>query len=117
MATDLGKVLKKIRVDNNEILLDMAQKLEVSPAFLSKVENGLKKPPAEWEQKLIQQYDLSELQKDEISKYMFEAINNKSIDISSYSCTEKNVMMAFARNINALGEEKLKAIQNIIDDN
>lgn len=116
MATDLGKVLKKIRIDNNEILLNMAQKLEVSPAFLSKVENGLKKPPVEWEQKLIQLYDLSEQQREQLSRYMFEAINSKSIDVSSYSCMEKNVMMAFARNINALGEEKLKAIQNIIDE-
>lgn len=116
MATNLGKLLKKIRIDNNEILLNMAQKLDVSPAFLSKVENGLKKPPISWEGKLIQHYNLSAAQKDELSKYMFEAINNNSIDISSYSCAEKEVMMAFARNISALGEEKLNAIKNIVDN-
>ena len=33
MVTELGKFLRKIRIDNNELLLDMAQTLNVSSAF------------------------------------------------------------------------------------
>ena len=42
-ATALGKFLRKIRVDNDERLYDMAKRVEVSSAFLSGVENGRKK--------------------------------------------------------------------------
>ena len=42
MLTSLGKFLRKLRIDNNELLKDMAQKLNVSVSFLSAVENGKK---------------------------------------------------------------------------
>ena len=40
MLTALGRFLRKIRIDRNELLKDMADKLEVSASFLSAVENG-----------------------------------------------------------------------------
>ncbi len=33
MLTDLGKISRKLRIDNNELLLDMATYLGVSTAF------------------------------------------------------------------------------------
>lgn len=38
--TVLSKTLWKIRYNRNEILMDMAKKLKVSPAFLSKIQEG-----------------------------------------------------------------------------
>ena len=43
MYTSLGRFLKKLRLENEEHLYDMAVKLKVSSAFLSKVENGKSK--------------------------------------------------------------------------
>ena len=43
MITPIGKFLRKLRIDTGEILKDMAEKLHVSPSFLSAVENGKKK--------------------------------------------------------------------------
>lgn len=45
MLTGIGKFLRKLRIDNEEILKDMADALGVSSAFLSAVENGRKKMP------------------------------------------------------------------------
>ena len=42
MTTNFGKFCRKLRIDNDELLYDMAAKLGVSSAFLSKVENGKK---------------------------------------------------------------------------
>ena len=42
MLTALGKFLRKLRIDNGEILKDMADKLGVTASFLSAVENGKK---------------------------------------------------------------------------
>ena len=40
MANNFGKFCRKLRIDRGEILADMAKKLGVSSAFLSKVETG-----------------------------------------------------------------------------
>ena len=45
MAIKLGKFFRKLRIENGEVLYDMAMKLEVSSSFLSRVENGKKRPP------------------------------------------------------------------------
>lgn len=38
MATNYGKVLRKIRVDRDELLKDMAGKLGITSAYLSSIE-------------------------------------------------------------------------------
>ena len=53
MLTDFGKELRKIRIDNNEFLKDMANKLGVTVSYLSAVENGKRDIPDEWLDKII----------------------------------------------------------------
>ena len=45
MVNSFGKFCRRLRIDRGELLADMANRLGVSSAFLSKVENGGKKPP------------------------------------------------------------------------
>ena len=45
MLTSIGRFLRKLRIDQGEILKDMAEKLGVTVSFLSSVENGKKKCP------------------------------------------------------------------------
>ena len=52
MLPSIGRFLRKLRIDNGEILKDMAEALGVSSAFLSAVENGKKKMPEGWIEKL-----------------------------------------------------------------
>ncbi|MDO4594477.1 MAG: helix-turn-helix transcriptional regulator [Tissierellia bacterium] len=59
MLTELGIYLRKLRLDNHEIMKDMAKKLEVSTSFLSAVENGKKKMPESWIDRLVDLYDLN----------------------------------------------------------
>ena len=40
MINDLGKMLRKIRIEEDERLLDMAENIGVSVAFLSAIETG-----------------------------------------------------------------------------
>jgi len=45
MTTEIGKELRKLRIDRDERLLDMSERLEKSSAFISAVERGTKTPP------------------------------------------------------------------------
>ena len=85
MLNKLGLFCRKLRLDNRELLLDMASKLGVSSAFLSKVENGKSKPPTDWESRIINLYSLDIRQKQELKEAFLDALNYKSIDIQNYS--------------------------------
>ena len=63
MTTELGKFLRKLRIDKNEILLDMANKLGVSPSFLSSVEIGKRQMPPMWNIRICKLYALTDAQK------------------------------------------------------
>lgn len=108
MVNSFGKFCRKLRIDRNELLYDMAAKLGVSSAFLSKVENGKKKPPEEWKDILIREYDLNERQIKELNQYMYEAQNYNSIDISHMNDNDRMLMLSFARRFNNIDKSKLK---------
>ena len=117
MVNNFGKFCRKLRIDNDELLYDMAKKLGVSSAFLSKVENGKKKPPKDWEDLLIQKYDLNEMQIRELKKGIFEAQNYDSIDISGMSDNDRMMMLSFARKFNNIDKNKLRSfLESEADD-
>ena len=108
MVTALGKFCRKLRIDKGELLFDMAEKLDVSTAFLSKVENGRRKPPEEWEDKIIELYNLEGNRKSEFEDCFFRAKNADSIDIRNYDDENKNLMLSFARKFETLDKEALR---------
>ena len=44
MLTSLGKYLRTFRIQQGELLKDMATLLDVAPAYLSSIENGKRLP-------------------------------------------------------------------------
>ena len=108
MVNNFGKFCRKLRIDKNELLYDMAAKLGVSSAFLSKVENGKKKPPKEWRETLINSYELNEKEIQQLDQCMFEAQNYDSIDISYMNESDKMMMLSFARKFNSIDKDKFK---------
>ena len=100
--TDFGRFCKKLRIDNDELLADMADNLGVTSAFLSQVEHGRKKPPKEWETQIQELYKLNEVQVKELNDSIYRAINSECIDMTSYNLGEKELMLSFARRIKSL---------------
>jgi transcriptional regulator with XRE-family HTH domain len=95
----------------------MAKKLGVSSAFLSQIENGGKKPPKNWEEDFLAKYDLDEVQEREFRECVFEATNSKSIDLSSYSQSDRDMMLSFARKLSTINDEQKELLRNIISKN
>ena len=48
--TEFGKFSRKLRIDNGELLKDMAIKLNVTVSYLSAVEIGKRNIPEKWEE-------------------------------------------------------------------
>lgn len=116
MLTRFGKFCRKLRIENGELLFDMAQRLGVSSAFLSKVENGKSKPPMEWKEEIASMYHLSTKQVEELAISIDEARIKNTINISMMSSDEKDMMFAFARKLDSMDEadrNKWKKLLNL----
>lgn len=113
MLTSFGKFCRKLRIEEGKLLFDMAQQLRVSSAFLSKVENGKAKPPAEWENIILDEYNLSDDQIEELHNSICEARNGKVINISDMASDDRDMMLAFARKLDTMDpadKEKIKKL-------
>lgn len=108
MINNFGKFCRKLRIDRNELLYDMAEKLGVSSAFLSKVENGKKKPPQEWRSVLIEKYDLDAEQIRDLDRSLYEAQNYHSISLDGMNDSDRIMMLSFARKFNRIDKDRLK---------
>lgn len=104
MLTNFGKISRKLRIDNDELLLDMANHLGVSAAFLSKVENGKAKPPENWKEKIAFCYDITGVAYSELCNSIDEARSMSTLRIQNIRENDKDLMLAFARKLESMSK-------------
>ncbi len=114
MVNSFGKFCRKLRIDHSQLLADMAKKLGVSSAFLSKVENGGKKPPKAWRNQIIQMYQLDDTQIAELDDCLFEAMNCDSIDVTGYSNENREMLLSFARKLDSMDTKKKNQFKKLL---
>lgn len=110
MVTAFGKFCRKLRIDRGQIMLNMAELLQVSPAFLSAVENGKKNIPAKWYEKIISLYDLSESKAAELKSAIDKSKDEIKIDLRSQSESDRDLAIAFAREFTSLNKQQKEEI-------
>ena len=116
MRTSLGIFLAQIRLSNGETLREMAKKIGVSSAFLSAVENGKKKMPEAWKEKLQVLYSLTTQQIAELEQAMLESNDKIELDVSDVSKTERELVISFARKFSSLDQETIEKIRKILSN-
>lgn len=115
MLTNFGKALRKIRIENDELLKDMASKLNVTVAYLSAVENGNREVPDSWIDILSKAYDLTIDEKRQIQSYAYEKKENLKICLSDINQDEKELALAFARTFKELSDEDRKKLKSFFE--
>ncbi len=115
MLTSTGKFLRKLRIDRSEILKTMAGKLNVSSAFLSAVENGKKRFPDSWYEKLKTEYELSDEQVDDLKQAVMESSETVELNVSDAPDANRRLAVSFARKFASLDEETSKKILNLLN--
>ena len=115
MLTSVGKFLRKLRIDKEEILRDMAKNLGVTSSFLSAVENGKKKMPDAWLPKLAKLYNLTSAQIAELKEAILESSDTIELNIRDASFENRQLAVSFARRFDSLDEETTKKLFNILN--
>jgi len=114
MLSQFGKFCRKLRIEKNERLLDMAQKLEVPPSFLSAVEFGKKSIPEGWKALIIDKYNLSTEQIAELQQAIDNSVRILKFDLSEKDDSDKDLLLAFARKFQDLDTNDKESILSVL---
>ncbi len=112
MINDLGKMLRKIRIEKEERLLDMAEKIGVSVAFLSAIETGRKAPPLNVVDRIAAAYKMEKKQRTQLE--LVVSNSRSSFRLEPQSSAAHDTVALLARRLNRLGPEEHKRIQAIL---
>ncbi len=115
MLTEFGKELRKIRLDRDELLRDMAKKLGVTVAYLSAVENGSRKIPDAWVYTISDLYNLNDSEVCRLQELAYREKCYMPIDIGNASMGQKNLAFSFARRFQELNEDEVAGLQEFFD--
>ncbi len=112
MLTEIGKELRKLRIDRDEFMRDMAEKLNKSSAFLSSLERGEKSPPKDFEEQVIMKYELAEEAADRLRSAA--DMSRKTFTLAPTNNDERDAVGLFARRMSSLSAEQLEGIKRIL---
>ena len=112
--TEYGKKLRKIRIDNGEILKTMAEKLRMTSSYLSAIECGKRNIPASMTKKIAILYELN--QEELASLEEAEQRSSKAIELSLSDVTEKqqDLALKFARTFKNIDDETANKIKELL---
>ena len=113
MLTPFGKALRVFRLNEKELLKDMAAKLDVTAAYLSAVENGKKTPTKELMTRLYEHYDFTQKQKEELEEAKAKTL--KSVSLEFQDDDDEELGLLFARSFNDLTDTQRFKIKQILD--
>lgn len=116
LATGLGQLLRKIRIDSGEVLMHMANKLKMSPAFLSAIELGKRSVPSDFVTNLVANYDLSN---DEVSQIIHTIEEDKRIielNLADADDQQIDAALAFTRRVKSMTPEEIEALMKIFEE-
>jgi transcriptional regulator with XRE-family HTH domain len=114
MLTELGKVLRKIRIDRQELLRDMAGTLGVSVAYLSAVETGKRNAPVAWTNKIIQAYRLNSDEAAQLRTAFDESQDELRISLQQITAQQRSTAISFAKALEGLSDEQLEKIMKVV---
>lgn len=115
MLTEFGKFTRKLRIELDENMLEMAEKLNVSTAFLSSVETGKKKIPKDWFELLSNKYNLNENQQRELKEAIELSAQVIKIDFSDKSDDDKHFMLKLAKSVGMIDQTTKDKILEILN--
>lgn len=116
MLTSLGRYLRKMRIDRGELLRDMADKVGISSAMLSSIENGKRNPASDFAHRVSDAYRLGKPERDELSRLVAENSDAVSIGLRGLEPGDQHLAFSFARRFTDLSESEKERIKEVLDE-
>ena len=115
MTTPVGKLLRKLRIERDEYLRDMAARLNITSSYLSAIENGKRRMPLGYIERIGERYELSPEQFAQLQEAASHEQQKVEIKLEAASVKKKYAALAFARDFDKLSDDQLEEIRKIIE--
>lgn len=116
MITEFGKALRKLRIDRNEYIKDMAEKMHISVAYLSAIETGKRKIPEKLVGRIGRAYFLTAGEIADLNLLKAKSEKEVRIPLVRKNKTQIEVILRFAKCVGSMNDEKLDKIVRVMDD-
>ena len=116
MTTELGKELRKLRIDRNENLATMSEKLNISLSYLSAIENGTRKTPPDFIDKVTRAYQLSKEEAERLQQAATNSTDKISVSLVAAKAEQKQVAVTLSRRIKDLSTEDCRKIMELLEE-
>lgn len=113
-TTAYGKALRIIRVKNDELLKDMADRLQMTSAYLSAIENGKRNIPEDLTNKITVLYNLSKDDENDLKNAEEVSLKSINIELINANDEQKELAVAFAKKFNKLDGVTIKKLKNCL---
>lgn len=114
MLSEIGQVLRKMRIDRQELLKEMAEKLEVSSAYLSSIETGRRKIPNGFIDKIENRYSLTETEKCDLERASISDKEEVRISVRNSTKQQKDLVLSFAKALDGLTDQDVERLMKAI---
>lgn len=116
MVSEFGKFMRLIRQESGDSLRILAQKLNVSAAFLSAMEVGKKKIPLEYIDKICEIYNLDSNKREELEDAV--SLTNKRVllSLNDLNAKQMEASLLFARKIKTADPELIQKLLMALED-
>lgn len=113
--TPFGKRLRILRIEREEVLFDMAQKLGLSSSYISSIETGKRKITENLLDKLRRCYNLSDAEFEAFKQAAEESRSSISLELDSASTEQKDLALSFAKKFNSLDKDTIRQINQLMN--
>lgn len=117
MLTEFGKILRKIRIDQGEIIKDMAEKLNVTASYLSAVETGKRNIPESWIEEIVKYYSLNSIEKAQLEDGAIRSAKTIKLNLEHTTKEKRETAILFAREFDALDEDTIEQMKGLLQKN
>lgn len=113
-TTELGKYLRKLRIDHGEVMKEMADKLGITTSYLSAIELGKRTPQEDLIEKVAGQYELPSDQKRRLLFAMTASLSEIKLNLENASQADRSLALCFARSLPQMGADKKEELKKLL---
>lgn len=114
MLTEFGKMCRVIRMNADDNLGDMADKLSMRSSFLSAIENGKKNVPKGLCEEIKVLYKLNDERYNDLLEAAEKSKTQVKISMEKFNSSDRDLVISFARKFEELGSDEKERIKLIL---
>ena len=113
-VTELGKALRKLRIDRSETLGDMAEKLSITSSYLSAIEKGKRPAPDGLTDKISDLYELGSEIRSELASAADKTLQAVKLSLDGSSDSKREAALCFARSFDDLDDDTAESVLKLL---